>query len=107
MNSSLQASFNALNNPEVQDAMKLLGKYGLGVFMPHIHTTTGMEPLPRGIVQLEQQLHVSFVPEDNPGITSAVPVGWVWDQDSATVVSKCYCCGQDDSCFFRGDDLSQ
>jgi len=104
MNDTLQASLGALELPDVQQAMQLLSQHGLGVFLPHIHTKRGMEPLPTGSVQLEQGLKVRFVGADDPDLEQAIPVGWVWDKTSASVVSKCFCCGPDDGCRYRGED---
>jgi hypothetical protein len=102
MNSSLQNSMNAIQHPDVQSAMRVLSEYGLGVFLPHIHTEYGMESMPAQMVQLEQELKVSFVPVGTPGLEKAIPVGWVWDNEKAAVVCSCYCCrGPDDSCISK------
>jgi hypothetical protein len=101
MNGSLQKSINAMQHPDVQSAMKLLGQHGLGVFLPHIHTDDGMEPLPAQMVQLEQGLRVSFVQTGAPALEKAIPVGWIWDNEKAAVVSRCFCCGKDDSCISK------
>ena len=96
MNSLLQNSIDAIHHPDVQHAMKLLGKHGLGVFLPHIHTDHGMESLPKQMMQFEQGLRVSFVPTGTPALEQAIPVGWVWDNETATVAGKCYCCAKGD-----------
>ena len=102
MNGSIQKSINAMQHPDVQSAMKLLGQHGLGVFLPHIHTDDGMEPLPAHMVQLEQELRVSFVPIGTPALEKAIPVGWVWDNGKSAVVSNCFCCaGPDDACISK------
>ena len=46
---SMRRAQEAINLPEVQDMVRALSEYGLGVFMPHMHNddTGGFEPLPR------------------------------------------------------------
>jgi hypothetical protein len=86
-------AIEAVRTPEVQTMIKALNRYGLGVFMPHIHTDKGFEPLPRNKVQLEGDLKVSFVSPDDPNLVGASPVGWVWDEREARVAAACFCTG--------------
>jgi hypothetical protein len=83
----------AVRNPEVQAMVRELAKYGLGVFLPHIHTPQGFAPLPSDTVQVEADLKVSFVKNDNPMLVGASPVAWVWDAAGARVAAACYCGG--------------
>lgn len=49
--------------------------------MPHMHLEEGgFLPLPKGTVQLEGNLKVSFVPASDLVLKGAVLVGWVWDE---------------------------
>lgn len=62
--------------------------------MPHIHPKDGgFAPLPKGTVQLEGDLTVSFVQEGSKELESAIPVGWAWDEDGARAVASCFCGG--------------
>lgn len=86
---------DAVRTPEVIDMIKRLGEYGLGVFMPHLHTQNGFEPLPSNIVQLESDLKIEFVERSSLEVQGAAPVGWVWDADKAIVTAACMCTGVD------------
>lgn len=85
----------AIETPEVQEMVKKLSEYGLGVFMPHLHTDKGFEVLPDNMVQLEQDLKVSFVDKGSPLVKDAAPVGWAWNSENAEVVAVCLCGGAD------------
>jgi hypothetical protein len=76
-------------DPEVQELMRRLAPYGLGVCLPHMHVTEQeLTPLPPGTVQFEADLRVSFVDEHDPEVQAALPVAWVWD-DGVRVVGRC------------------
>ena len=93
MNPLIENAHRAIQVPEVQEMVKRLSDYGLGVFMPHLHPDEGgFKPLPRDMVQLERDLTVSFVNDNNPKLADAVPVGWVWDAEKVRVSASCYCC---------------
>lgn len=89
----VQRAERAIATPEVEEMMRRLAEYGLGVFMPHMHNEEGFAGLPLDTVQLEGDLKVRFVPRSDPLIRDAAPVGWVWDCCAAKVVSACYCTG--------------
>jgi hypothetical protein len=93
MTGMVERAIEAVQTPEVQEMIKALHKHGLGVFMPHIHTDNGFEPLPRDKVQLEGDLKVSFVGSYDPNLAGASPVGWVWDEQEVRVATACYCTG--------------
>jgi hypothetical protein len=75
--------------PEIQDVMRRLAEHGLGVCLPHAHDDDDLLPLPPGLVQYEEELRVSFVPEDSPEATTALPVSWMWDGDRVRVTGRC------------------
>jgi hypothetical protein len=57
---------SSIQEPEVQEMLKRLSNYGLGVFMPHMHAESGaFVELPRGMVQVEDNLRVSFKPRSD------------------------------------------
>ncbi len=82
-----------VDKPEVQKLIRELSHYGLGVFMPHMHTDNGFEPLPSHMVQLEGDLKVSFVLDSDERLKGASPVGWVWDSERSRVATACFCTG--------------
>ena len=72
--------------PEVQDLIRKLSLYGLGVCVPHMHRegSNEMLPLPRNMVQTETHLHISFCERDKVD-PRQVPVAWQWDDDLRTI----------------------
>lgn len=59
---------------------KRLSTYGLGVFVPHMHTETGeFVRLPPDMVQIEDDLKVSFELRSE---VSGGAVGWVWNNET-------------------------
>ena len=90
---ALKLAQDAMNFPEVQEMLRTLSAYGLGVFMPHRHDeqTGEFQPLPDQLVQVESGLEVSFRPvEQIAGQTdSFLPVGWIWRAGSATPSAVC------------------
>jgi hypothetical protein len=82
----------AIQEPEVQDMLKRLSAYGLGIYLPHMHTdTVDFAPLPRGMVQVENNLEVSFQSRSE---ARGDAVGWVWD-NQAQVAATCQVCVKD------------
>jgi hypothetical protein len=59
---------HAIQLPEVQEMMRKLSAYHLGVYMPHMHDEkTGVfQLLPEGVTQVEDNLRVSFQSVDPP-----------------------------------------
>jgi hypothetical protein len=93
MSEMMASAAASVHNPDVQAMIKELSKYGLGVFIPHMHTEQGFAPLPSDVIQLESDLEVSFVKKDDPALSSATVVGWVWDADKSRVAAACACSG--------------
>lgn len=79
----------AIQLPEVQEMMRKLSAYNLGVYMPHMHDekTGAFQLLPEGMTQVEDDLKVSFQSVDLSD-SSFVPVAWVW-QDGPTPGATC------------------
>jgi hypothetical protein len=88
----LRTAQAAIHLPEVQEMLRKLSEYKLGVFMPHMHDelTGDFQPLPDQVTQVEAGLHVSFQStqaiENEPD--RFLPVGWFW-RASATTVQAC------------------
>jgi len=86
----IKSAIESINEPEVQDILKQLAKYGLGIMVPHIHVDegSGFAPLPRGMIQVESDLQVSFRNSDELN-DHGIPVGWRWGKVGAEVVMGC------------------
>ena len=93
MNEIVEKAQQAIATPEVQEMLKKLSEYGLGVFMPHMHDpeTGNFAPLPSGMVAVEDNLQVSFHHASEPEVSNARPVGWVWDNSSQTAMACITC----------------
>jgi len=80
---------DAIQLPEVQEMMRKLSAYHLGVYIPHMHDekTGAFQLLPEGMIQVEDNLRVSFQSVDPPE-RSYVPVAWFW-RDGPTPGVKC------------------
>ena len=72
----------AMQSAEVQEMLRQLSAYGLGICMPHMHdeATGEFEPLPDEIMQVEAGLAVSFQPTAEIARQAGrfLPVAWVW-----------------------------
>jgi hypothetical protein len=85
----LKTAQEAIYLPEVQEMLKKLSGYNLGIYMPHMHDerTGEFQPLPAGITQVEDSLQVSFRAADEVEQQSAaafVPVAWFWRNGVST-----------------------
>jgi hypothetical protein len=93
----LQVAQNAINLPEVKEMLKKLSQYNLGIYMPHMHDeeSGAFKPLPPGITQVEDDLAVSFRPNNecvDQGDSSYLSVGWFLHPempDDAAAASSC------------------
>lgn len=82
----------AIYLPEVQEILRKLSNYNLGIFMPHMHDeqTGEFQPLPLEIVQVEDGLKVSFRPETEVEDGNRYfPTGWFWRKDAAVPSAMC------------------
>ena len=90
---ALRSAREAINLPEVQDIIRSLGKYGLGVCLPHAHdeATGAFTDMDDDLVQVEKAQQVSFQRADevaaNPNL---VEVGWRWIGDEVTGMAVCH-----------------
>ena len=83
----------AIHLPEVQDMLRKLSSFNLGVFMPHMHdeSTGDFKPLSDDVVQIESALEVSFksiMAVSDQG-ERFLPVGWVWRAGACSVSAAC------------------
>ena len=96
---ALRTAQAAMQLPEVQDMLRRLSAFRLGIFMPHQHddSTGEFQPLPDDVMQVESGLAVSFerLEEIARRTESFLPVGWVWRAGAATVAAACEMATQD------------
>ena len=88
----LMTAQEAIHLPEVQEMLRRLSEYNLGIYMPHMHDeqTGQFQPLPDEVVQVEKGLKVSFqtdVSVENQG--RYVQIGWVWSKNGVTSSAMC------------------
>lgn len=84
---------DAIYLPEVQDMLRQLSAYNLGIFMPHKHDekTGQFQELPDELLQVESGLEVTFQTAEQLARTAAnfVPVGWFWRDGAPSPLSMC------------------
>lgn len=80
----------AIELPEVQEILRRLSAFHLGVYMPHSHDdeTGAFQVLPAGVIQVEDDLQVSFQAADQSE-GSYVPVAWVWRDGGLVAGAAC------------------
>lgn len=89
---ALRTAQAAMLLPDVQDRLRKLSGYNLGIFMPYMHAdqTGEFQPLPEDLELVESGLEVSFQPAAD--ITSRkgrfLPVGWYWRADAPGTVTR-------------------
>ena len=94
---TLKAAQAAMQMPEVQDMLRRLSTFKLGIFMPHQHDEVTGEflPLHSDCIQVESGLAVSFQRPDEIANQAAsfLPVGWFWRAGASTVAAACEMAG--------------
>ncbi len=87
----LQVALNAIELPEVQEIIKKLASFHLGVFMPHKHNdlTGEFEVLPFGEIQVESNLEVKFMNLQEAYKIRTVETGWRWNGNEIKSASEC------------------
>ncbi len=95
--STLGAAQAAMQLPEVQDMLRRLSAFDLGIFMPHQHDEATGEflPLDGDVMQVESGLAVSFERLDEIANRAAsfLPIGWFWRAGASTVAAACEMAG--------------
>ena len=90
---ALRTAQEAIHLPEVQDMLRRLSEYRLGIFMPHVHDerTGEFQLLPDEVMQVESGLEVSFQPSEEIAKQAGrfLPVGWFWRAGASTAVAAC------------------
>ena len=89
----LRTAQAAIHLPEVQDMLRRLSDYNLGIFMPHMHhEQTGIfQSLPDDVMQVESGLEVSFQPAEDIANREDrfLSVGWCWRAGAPATVTAC------------------
>ena len=89
----LRTAQEAIHLPEVQEMLRRLSEYKLGIFMPHMHDerTGEFQSLPDEVTQVESGLEVSFLPSEDVANQQDrfLPVGWFWRAGAATPSAVC------------------
>ena len=90
---ALRAAQEAIHLPEVQEMLRRLSAYRLGIFMPHMHDeqTGEFQTLPDDVTQVESGLEVSFQPAEEIAKQTDrfLPVGWFWRAGASTPLAVC------------------
>ncbi|MES2244984.1 MAG: hypothetical protein V4639_19130 [Pseudomonadota bacterium] len=90
---TMRSAQAAIQLPEVQDMLRRLSAFQLGIFMPHQHDEATGEflTLPVDVMQVESGLAVSFQRLDVIASQSAsfLPVAWLWRAGAPTVAAAC------------------
>ena len=90
---SLRRAQEAIHFPEVQEMLRRLSEYQLGIFMPHMHDekTGEFKVLPDDVMQVESGFEVTFKrTQEIAGLADRfLPVGWVWRAGAASPASAC------------------
>jgi len=90
---ALRTAQEAIHLPEVQEMLRKLSEYKLGIFMPHMHDeqTGEFQSLPDKVTQVESGLEVSFQPTEEIANQTErfLPVGWFWRAGASRPVAAC------------------
>ena len=90
---TLRTAQEAIHLPEVQEMLRRLSEFKLGIFMPHMHDehTGEFRAIPNEITQVESGLAVSFQASENIASQTDrfLPVGWSWRAGTTSVSAVC------------------
>ena len=90
---ALRTAQEAIHLPEVQEMLRKLSAFKLGIFMPHMHDeqTGEFHPLPDDVTQVESSLEVSFQRTNQIAsqTNNFLPVGWCWRGGTAAASAVC------------------
>lgn len=88
----IEQALNAIDLPEVQDLIRKLGQYNLGVCIPHMHRLEqDFSVLPSDTVQIEENCKVRWMLRSELSETQeSVPVAWRWIDDAVHPHAACW-----------------
>ena len=96
---ALKTAQAAMQLPEIQEMLRRLSAFRLGIFMPHQHDdgTGEFQPLPDDVMQVESGRTVSFEHLDAIArrTESFLPVAWLWRVGAPTVAAVCEMAAQE------------
>ena len=96
---ALKTAQAAIHLPEVQEMLRRLSAFRLGIFMPHQHddSTGEFQPLPDEVMQVESGRAVSFqrMADIATQAEQFLPVGWLWRAGASTVAAACEMAAQE------------
>ena len=99
---ALKTAQEAIHLPEVQDMLRRLSEYRLGIFMPHKHDeqTSEFQPLPDDVTQVESGLEVSFQATEEIANQADrfLPVGWFWRAGASIPSAVCEMVREESPC---------
>lgn len=97
MNEINKNTKDVIGQQEVQEAAKILAKYNLGIFIPHMHNqeTGEILALPEGVISAERDLKIKFVKIDALE-SDMIPIGWRWNGIALEVCASCCSSGPAD-----------
>lgn len=89
----LVAAQAATHLPKVQEMLRRLSEFQLGIFIPHMYdeSTGEFQRLEDDLIQVESGQEVSFRPTVDIEIEPDrfLPVGWCWRAGAAAAVAAC------------------
>jgi hypothetical protein len=95
----LRTAQQAIHLPEVQEMLRRLSEYKLGIFMPHMHEqrTGEFQQLPDELIQVESGSEVSFQQRGTIANQTDrfLPVAWGWRAGAATPLAACEMVGEE------------
>ena len=90
---SLKTAQESIHLPEVQEMLRRLSAYQLGIFMPHKHDehTGEFQSLPDEVMQVVSGMKVSFLPREEMTTRTDrfLPVAWLWRAGASKPVAAC------------------
>jgi hypothetical protein len=94
----LQIAQEAITLPEVQEMLRRLSEYHLGICMPHMHDEKSgdFRLLPDDVTQLDSGLQVSFGSAQTLENQTEpfLPTSWFWRGSAPTAVAVCEMVGE-------------
>jgi hypothetical protein len=90
MKNTVEKAAQAVGTSDVQEMIKKLSEFGLGVYALHEHSDKEeFLSLAPNRVSIESDLKVSFCNRDDLKSNQATPVGWAWIDGGVKVVAGC------------------
>lgn len=87
----IRDAINAIEKPEVQAMIRELGNYGLGVYVPHMHTRElAFSNLPNELIQVEENQTIRWDRRADRAPTDlGIPVAWRWQGEGSHASAEC------------------